>query len=74
MSLSRNNDGITIEVHQRHVREMSKDLELEQSNHSATPCAVERKKDGNAKSDEREGGEPTRTGTDSDQSRVGQHE
>ena len=35
-------DGITIEAGQRHVREMLKDLELEQANHEATPCNVEK--------------------------------
>ena len=30
-------------------------LELERANHSATPCAVERKNEGNARSDESEG-------------------
>ena len=48
-------DGITIEADQRHVREMLKGLELERANHSATPCAVERKKEGNARSDESKG-------------------
>ena len=38
-----NRDGITIEANQRHVREILKGLELERANHSATPCAVERK-------------------------------
>ena len=45
-------DGITIEAVQRHVREILKDLELEQANHSATPCAVARKNEGNGRSDE----------------------
>ena len=36
-------DGITIEADQRHVRETMKRLELEQANHSATPCAVARR-------------------------------
>ena len=36
-------DGITIEADQRHVREIMKGLELERANHSATPCAVERR-------------------------------
>ena len=31
---------------------MLKDLELERANHSATPCAVERKNEGDARSDE----------------------
>ena len=30
-------DGITIEADQRHVREMLKDLDLEQANHAAPP-------------------------------------
>ena len=54
-----NRDGITIEADQRHVREILKGLELERANHSATPCAVERK-------DEGKGREPTWTGTDPD--------
>ena len=33
-------DGITIEAHQRHVREILKGLDLERANQSATPCAV----------------------------------
>ena len=44
--------GITIEADQRHVREILNDLELERANHSATPCAVERKNEGNARTDE----------------------
>ena len=36
-------DGITIEADQRLVRETMKGLGLEQANHSATPCAVERR-------------------------------
>ena len=48
-------DGITIEADQRHVREILKDLQLERANHSATPRAVERKIEGNARSDESEG-------------------
>ena len=48
-------DGVTIEADHRHVREMLKDLELERGNHSATPCAVERKQEGNARSDESKG-------------------
>ena len=39
-------DGITIEADQRHVREILEDLELERANHSATPCAVEWKNEG----------------------------
>ena len=45
-------DGITIVADQRHVREILKDLELERSNHSAIPFAVERKNEGNARSDD----------------------
>ena len=48
-------DGIAIEADQRHSREMLKDLELERANHSATPCAVKRKSEGNARSDESKG-------------------
>ena len=54
-------DGITIEADQRHVREMLKDLELEQANHSAIPCAVDRKDEGGARIDKSKG-------------RVGRHE
>ena len=36
-------DGITIEADQRHVRKMLKDLELEQANHAATPCNMDKK-------------------------------
>ena len=53
-------DGITIEADQGHVREILTDLELERANHSATPCAVERKNEGNARRDESE--EETRRG------------
>ena len=42
------------EADQRHVREVLKDLELERANHSATPCAAERKNEGNARSVESE--------------------
>ena len=42
----------------RRIRDTSerywKNLELERADHSATPCAVERKKEGNARSDESE--------------------
>ena len=44
--IARNRDGITIEADQRHVREILKGLELERANHSATPCAMERKDEG----------------------------
>ena len=42
------------EADQRHVRETFEDLELERANHSATPCALERKSEGNTKGDESE--------------------
>ena len=51
----RSRDGIRVEADQRDVREILKNLELERANHSATPCAVERKNEGDARSDEREG-------------------
>ena len=44
--LSWNRDGITIEADQRHVREILKGLELARANHSATPCAMEKKDEG----------------------------
>ena len=44
-------DGITIEADQRHFREILKDLELEQANHSPTSGAVERKDKGGARRD-----------------------
>ena len=53
-------DGITLEADQKHVREILKDLELERANGSATPYAVERNNEGNARSDESKGAEPTR--------------
>ena len=65
-------DGITMEADQRHVKEMLKDLELEHANHSATPCAGERKNEGNARSD----GSKERTDanrTDPSQALVGRH-
>ena len=40
-------DGITIVADQRHVREILKGLELVRANHSATPCAVERRDESN---------------------------
>ena len=43
-------DGITIEADQRLVREILKDLELEQANHAATPCDMDKKED-NKRSD-----------------------
>ena len=55
-----NRDGITIEADQRHVREILKGLELERANRSATPCAMEKKKD------EGKGEHQARTGTDPD--------
>ena len=39
-------DGITIEADQRPFREIVKGLGLERANHSATPCAVERREEG----------------------------
>ena len=39
-------DGITIEADQRPVRGIVKGLGLERANHSATPCAVERREEG----------------------------
>ena len=33
--------GTTIEVDHRHVREKSKDLDLERANHAATPYVLE---------------------------------
>ena len=60
-------DGMTIEADQRHVREILEDLKLERANHSATPCAVERR-------DEGKGREPTWTGADSGWAQVGQRE
>ena len=50
--IERDRDGIAIEADQRHVRETLKDLELERSNRSATPCAMERRDAGGARSDE----------------------
>ena len=41
-------DGITIEVDQRQVKEILKDLDLEQANHAATPRNVDKKNDNNA--------------------------
>ena len=55
MSLRVGSRHITIEADQRHVREILKDLGLERANHFATPCAVEKKKEGNASSDESDG-------------------
>ena len=48
-------DGITIEADQRRVRETLKDFELQRANHSATPCAVERKDESGARGDESKG-------------------
>ena len=36
-------DGITMEADEGHVREILKDLELEQAGHAATPCNVDEK-------------------------------
>ena len=44
--IERDRDGITLEAPQRHVREIMKGLDLERANHSATPCAVERRDKG----------------------------
>ena len=41
-------DGITIEAGQRLVREILKDLELEQANHAAAPCNVDKKDENSA--------------------------
>ena len=68
--IERGRDGITIEADHRHVREIMTDLELERANHSATPCAVERKNEGNAKSDESEG-DGMGDGDDREQTAVG---
>ena len=48
-------DGITIEADQKHDTEIFRDVELERANHSATPCAVERKDESSARSDESKG-------------------
>ena len=56
-----NRDGITIEADQRRVREILKVLELERANHSATPCAVEKKEGMKAREKNRCGQEQTRT-------------
>ena len=47
-----NRDRITIKADQRLVRKILKGLELEQANHSATPCAVERKDEDGARKDQ----------------------
>ena len=44
-------DVITIEVDQRHVREMLKGLELERANHAATRCNMDEKNESNSRSD-----------------------
>ena len=49
-------DGITIVADQRHVREILKDLELEQANPAATPCNVDKKNENTAGSDGSKGG------------------
>ena len=51
---------VTIEAEQRHVREILKHFELERAGLSATPCAVARKNEGNARSGESKG--PNRCG------------
>ena len=48
-------DGITIEADQRHAREILKGLDLERANHSAAPCAVERRDERSARKDESKG-------------------
>ena len=58
-------DVITVEADQRDVREVLKDLELERANHSETPCAVERKDEGGARTDESK----VRTDADKDKPR-----
>ena len=50
-----NRDGVAIEADERHVREILKGLELERANHSATPCAVERKDEDSERKDESKG-------------------
>ena len=50
-----NRDGITIEADQRHVRETLKGLDLERANHTATPCAVDRKDEDGARNDDSKG-------------------
>ena len=52
------------EADQRHVREMLKGPELERANHSATPCAVERKNEAT------QGGTKARESTDADRNRL----
>ena len=47
-----NRDGLTIEADQRHVMEILQGLELERANHTATPCAVDRKDEDGAGNDE----------------------
>ena len=44
-------DGISIEADQRHVREILKDFDLEQANHAATSCNMDKKNENNARSD-----------------------
>ena len=36
---------------QKHVREILKDLDLEQTNHAATPCNMDKKNENSARSD-----------------------
>ena len=43
-------DGVTVEADQRYVREILKDLELEQVNHAATPCNVDKKSENSVRS------------------------
>ena len=44
-------DGITNEADQRQVREIFEGLELEQANHAATPCSVDKRMEDNARID-----------------------
>ena len=46
--------GVVTASHSR-LREIPKDLELKRANHCAIPCAVERRNEGNARSDENKG-------------------
>ena len=66
-------DGITIEADQRRVREILKDFEQERACHSATPCALGRKHEVNARSDGSNGENRCEQGQNSTQARVGRH-
>ena len=48
-------DGITIDADQRHVRDRLKGIELERASHFGPHCAVKRKDEGGARSDESKG-------------------